>query len=169
MQFRFLMHSSKSCFPLIIIARKVEKAFCLPESLQSFQKGSDLKFQSWNHARNPCPDLYKISRSVKEVTTVTCPLLFWKKFTVNCFSQLLGKGAWPNNSVSLLERAFGEISRSLDRTNAKDQDFFYALGGFDILAKIYKVALSHPVFWIRIQTGSESRKTKKLPTGKIKK
>jgi hypothetical protein len=59
--------------------------------------------------------------------------------------------------VSLLERAFGEISRSLDRTNAKDQDFFYALGGFDILAKIYKVALSYPVFldtgsnWIRIQ------------------
>ena len=50
-----------------------------------------------------------------------------------------GKGAWPNNSVSLLERAFGEISRSLDRTNTKDQDFFYALGGFDILARIYKV------------------------------
>merc|ERR1719376_178201 len=48
-----------------------------------------------------------------------------------------GKGAWPNNSVSALERHFGEIVRSFDKNSAKDQDVFKALGGFDILDKIY--------------------------------
>ena len=62
--------------------------------------------------------------------------------TIFCFG-VVGKGAWPNNSVSLLERAFGEISRSLDRCSNKDQDVFFALGGFDILARIYKVLLPY--------------------------
>jgi len=48
-----------------------------------------------------------------------------------------GKGAWPNNSVSALERHFGEIVRSFDKNSSKDQDVFKALGGFDILDKIY--------------------------------
>ena len=48
-----------------------------------------------------------------------------------------GKGAWPNNSVSALERAFGEISRAFDKNSNKDQDVFRALGGFETLEKIY--------------------------------
>ena len=48
-----------------------------------------------------------------------------------------GKGAWPNNAVSSLERALGEIYRSLDKNVRKDQDVFFALGGFDIIGKIY--------------------------------
>ena len=48
-----------------------------------------------------------------------------------------GKGAWPNNSVSALERAFGEISRAFDKNSSKDQDVFRALGGFETLEKIY--------------------------------
>merc|ERR1719348_1045937 len=48
-----------------------------------------------------------------------------------------GKGAWPNSSISSLERAFGEISRAFDKNSAKDQDVFRALGGFDTLEKIY--------------------------------
>lgn len=48
-----------------------------------------------------------------------------------------GKGAWPNNAVSLLERAFGEISRSLEKMVAKDQEVFFNLGGFNMLGKIY--------------------------------
>merc|ERR1719220_3354310 len=50
-----------------------------------------------------------------------------------------GKGAWPNNSVSSLERAFGEIVRSLDKNSSKDQDVFYALGGFQTIWKIYQM------------------------------
>ena len=52
-----------------------------------------------------------------------------------------GKGAWPNTAVSSLERAFGEIFRSLERNSAKDRDLFYALGGFDVLEKIYSMLL----------------------------
>merc|ERR1719220_760995 len=48
-----------------------------------------------------------------------------------------GKGAWPNNSVSALERAFGEIIRAFDKNSSKDQDVFRALGGFETLEKIY--------------------------------
>merc|ERR1719427_1044742 len=48
-----------------------------------------------------------------------------------------GKGAWPNNSVSALERHFGEIVRSFDKNSAKDQDVFRALGGFETMEKIY--------------------------------
>ena len=48
-----------------------------------------------------------------------------------------GKGAWPNSSVSSLERAFGEMSRAFEKNSAKDQDVFRALGGFDTLEKIY--------------------------------
>ena len=50
-----------------------------------------------------------------------------------------GKGAWPNNSVSSLERAFGEIVRSLDKNSSKDQDVFHALGGFQTMWKIYQM------------------------------
>ena len=48
-----------------------------------------------------------------------------------------GKGAWPNTSVSSLERAFGEMSRAFEKNSAKDQDVFRCLGGFDTLEKIY--------------------------------
>jgi len=48
-----------------------------------------------------------------------------------------GKGAWPNNSVSALERAFGEIVRSFEKNSSKDQDVFRALSGFEIMEKIY--------------------------------
>jgi len=48
-----------------------------------------------------------------------------------------GKGAWPNNSVSALERSFGEIARSFEKNSNKDQDVFRALGGFETMEKIY--------------------------------
>jgi len=48
-----------------------------------------------------------------------------------------GKGSWPNNSVSALERYFGEIVRSFEKNSIKDQDVFKALGGFDVMEKIY--------------------------------
>lgn len=50
-----------------------------------------------------------------------------------------GKGCWPNNSVSSLERAFGEILRSLDKGSSKDQDVFRSLGGFETMWRIYQM------------------------------
>ena len=43
-----------------------------------------------------------------------------------------GKGSWPDSSVATLERSLGEISRSLDKNEAKDKHAFFALkGNFD--------------------------------------
>jgi len=50
-----------------------------------------------------------------------------------------GKGSWPNTSVSALERHFGEIIRSFEKNSSKDQDVFKALGGFDVMEKIYSM------------------------------
>ena len=50
-----------------------------------------------------------------------------------------GKGAWPNNSVAALERAFGEILRSLDKASPQDQDVFRCLDGFETVWRIYQM------------------------------
>jgi len=52
-----------------------------------------------------------------------------------------GQGSWPNNAVSSLERALGEICRSFDKNHPKDQEVFFALGGFTMLGKIYDMIL----------------------------
>ena len=48
-----------------------------------------------------------------------------------------GKGSWPDSSVSTLERSLGEISRSLDKNEAKDKHAFFALKGFQTLARLF--------------------------------
>lgn len=48
-----------------------------------------------------------------------------------------GKGSWPDSSVSMLERALGEISRSLDKNEAKDKQAFFAMKGFQTLVKLF--------------------------------
>ena len=50
-----------------------------------------------------------------------------------------GRGAWPNNSVSALDRALGEIVRAFEKNSSRDQDVFRALGGFETLEKIYLI------------------------------
>jgi len=50
-----------------------------------------------------------------------------------------GKGAWPNNAVSSLERSFGEMCRAFDKNQHKDQGVFYNLEGFQILGRIYQM------------------------------
>lgn len=68
------------------------------------------------------PNRAKIGKSLKDVEKLLA-------------SQ--GKGAWPKNSVSSLERALGEIVRSLDKGDARDQEVFMALGGFKTVWKVY--------------------------------
>ena len=46
-----------------------------------------------------------------------------------------GKGTWPNNSVSALERALGEINRALEKGHDADKHGFHCLGGFAILSR----------------------------------
>ena len=48
-----------------------------------------------------------------------------------------GKGSWPDSSVTTLERALGEISRSLDKNESKDKYAFYAMKGFQTLARLF--------------------------------
>ena len=48
-----------------------------------------------------------------------------------------GRGAWPNNSVTLLERAFGEIYRALDKGDTKDKMAFFNMSGFGTFSKIF--------------------------------
>ncbi len=68
------------------------------------------------------PNRGRIGRSLKEMEKV--------------FSSQ-GKGAWPNNAVSALERAMGEICRSLDKGHSSDKTTFFALGGFATLSKVF--------------------------------
>ena len=85
------------------------------------------------------PHKAKIGKSLRDIEKLLC-------------SQ--GKGAWPNNSVSSLERALGEIVRSLQnqkaagckesQTNekfnlllAQDKQAFYEMSGFTTLSKLF--------------------------------
>lgn len=52
-----------------------------------------------------------------------------------------GKGAWPKNAITSLERHMGEIYRALEKSNPDDRNSFYALNGFTILAKIFHLLL----------------------------
>ena len=52
-----------------------------------------------------------------------------------------GKGAWPNNAVSSLERALGDINRALEKNAEADRHGFYALGGFAILGRLFGLLL----------------------------
>ena len=48
-----------------------------------------------------------------------------------------GKGCWPDSSVSLLERALGEVSRCFDKKHPQDKAAFFAMNGFTTVAKLF--------------------------------
>ncbi len=50
-----------------------------------------------------------------------------------------GKSAWQNNSITMLERSLGEISRALEKDRAKDKEAFFAMKGFLALNKIFQL------------------------------
>ncbi|XP_063241085.1 S phase cyclin A-associated protein in the endoplasmic reticulum isoform X2 [Bacillus rossius redtenbacheri] len=55
-----------------------------------------------------------------------------------------GKGQWPNNAITALERALGEINRILSKQNALDQATFKALNGFTAVTNILSLDLDVP-------------------------
>lgn len=69
------------------------------------------------------PNRAKIGKSLKDI----------EKLLV---SQ--GRGAWPNNSVTLLERGLGEIFRALDKGENKDKTAFFNMSGFTTFSKIFQ-------------------------------
>ena len=75
---------------------------------------SSTKFDSANKA--------KIGKSLRDIEKVL---------------STAGKGAWPNNSVSALERALGEINRALEKGHEGDKAGFHCLGGFAILSRLF--------------------------------
>ena len=71
------------------------------------------------------PNLAKIGKAVRDIEKLLG-------------SQ--GKGAWQNNSVTMLERSLGEISRALEKNNSKaDRDAFFAMKGFAALNRIFQL------------------------------
>ncbi|XP_049963101.1 S phase cyclin A-associated protein in the endoplasmic reticulum isoform X1 [Schistocerca serialis cubense] len=55
-----------------------------------------------------------------------------------------GKGQWPNNAVTALERALGEVNRILSKQNTLDQLAFQALNGFTVLSNMLNLAMDVP-------------------------
>ena len=71
------------------------------------------------------PNLAKIGKSIRDMEKLLG-------------SQ--GKSAWQNNSITMLERSLGEISRALEKHNSKaDRDAFFAMKGFSALNRIFQL------------------------------
>ena len=78
------------------------------------------------------PNKAKIGKGIRDIEKLLSPAQ--------------GKGSWPLASISSLERALGEISRSLDKNEAKDKHAFFAMKGFPVLAKLLGKALDWLTF-----------------------
>ncbi|XP_012935798.1 S phase cyclin A-associated protein in the endoplasmic reticulum [Aplysia californica] len=55
---------------------------------------------------------------------------------ISKYLQSQDSGPWPQNKVSALDRALGEIGRILEKKNVNDQTSFRVLGGFSSLSRI---------------------------------
>lgn len=75
-------------------------------------------------AKVDSPNLAKIGKAIRDIEKLLG-------------SQ--GKGAWQNNSITMLERSLGEISRALEKGKVADKDAFYTLKGFATLSKIFQL------------------------------
>ena len=72
------------------------------------------------------PNLAKIGKSIRDIEKLLG-------------SQ--GKSAWQNNSITMLERSLGEISRALEKScnSRADRDAFFAMKGFSALNRIFQL------------------------------
>lgn len=55
-----------------------------------------------------------------------------------------GKGQWADTAVTALERAVGDIGRTLGKKDPSDQAVFRNLRGFQILSEILKLDMDLP-------------------------
>ncbi|XP_062612464.1 S phase cyclin A-associated protein in the endoplasmic reticulum-like isoform X2 [Saccostrea cucullata] len=58
---------------------------------------------------------------------------------INKYLQTQDSGPWPQNKVSALDRALGEISRILDKKSGQDQNALRVLGGLNSLCRLLHV------------------------------
>ncbi|XP_056020838.1 S phase cyclin A-associated protein in the endoplasmic reticulum-like isoform X2 [Ostrea edulis] len=58
---------------------------------------------------------------------------------INKYLQTQDSGPWPQNKVSALDRALGEISRILDKKSGQDQTALRVLGGLSSLCRLLNV------------------------------
>lgn len=58
---------------------------------------------------------------------------------VNKYLQSQDTGPWPQNKVSALDRALGEMSRILEKKNVADQNNFRVLGGLACVSRVLSV------------------------------
>ncbi|KAL8602244.1 hypothetical protein ACOMHN_022757 [Nucella lapillus] len=58
---------------------------------------------------------------------------------VNKYLQSQDSGPWPQNKVSALDRALGEMARILEKKNGADQNNFRVLGGLACLSRVLSV------------------------------
>lgn len=80
--------------------------------------------ESISSAKCDAPNRAKIGKSLRDIEKV--------------FSSQ-GKGAWPNNAVSAVERALGELLRTFEKNHPQDKLAFYAQDGFGILSKLFSL------------------------------
>lgn len=58
---------------------------------------------------------------------------------INKYLQTQDSGPWPQNKVSALDRALGEIGRIMDKKSANDQGALRVLGGLNSLCRILHI------------------------------
>ena len=76
-------------------------------------------------AKLDSPNLAKIGKAIRDIEKLLG-------------SQ--GKSAWQNNSITMLERSLGEVSRALEKNNSRaDRDAFFAMKGFPTLNRIFQL------------------------------
>lgn len=95
----------------------------LQGQLQQLDQGSSVVGQQLLKCPLDAPNRAKVGKSLRDIEKLLG-------------SQ--GKGVWPNNSISSLERSLGDVIRSFEKNNHHHQDkqAFLALNGFKTLHRI---------------------------------
>jgi len=141
--------------------KSIERAKAMKKKVKKIktrmvQKAADYLQQETTTASSmkfDAPNKAKIGKSLRDIEKVL---------------SAQGKGAWPNNSVSALERALGEINRALEKSAAfekaanEDKHGFFALGGFAILSKLFSLFFEQKLSIIPLKTISLTCKTWRL-------
>nr|CAD7200048.1 unnamed protein product [Timema douglasi] len=118
--------------PKIALDKERQKALkkrCKKIRLRMAAKGQDYESKLESPKKIDSPNKGRLQKCLKDVDKLHS-------------SQ--GKGQWPNNAITSLERALGEINRILNKQNILDQVAFQALNGFTTLSNILSLDLDVP-------------------------
>nr|CAD7401139.1 unnamed protein product [Timema cristinae] len=118
--------------PKIALDKERQKALkkrCKKIRLRMAAKGQDYESKLESPKKIDSPNKGRLQKCLKDVDKLHS-------------SQ--GKGQWPNNAITSLERALGELNRILNKQNILDQVAFQALNGFTTLSNILSLDLDVP-------------------------